>query len=85
MTSTSSARFTGSGLLGYVHYDRVRGEWVQRFLRPGEATLETDGVLPRATHYLVHPVLSDVIGQFNPAFLAADRPREHRRLRPAVA
>jgi class 3 adenylate cyclase len=57
------------GLLGYPFQDRVRGETVQRFLRPGEATLEPDGVLPWATHYLVHPVLSDVIGQVNPAYL----------------
>jgi class 3 adenylate cyclase len=57
------------GLLGYVHHDRVRGEWAQRFLRPGEATLEPDGVLPRARHYLLHPVLSDVIGRMNPAYL----------------
>ena len=57
------------GLLGYVHHDRVRGEWAQRFLRPGEATLEPDGVLPRATHYLLHPVLSDVIGRLNPGYL----------------
>ena len=57
------------GPLGYVQHDLVRGEWRQRFLRPGEATLETNGVLPRATHYLVHPILSDVIGHINPAFL----------------
>jgi class 3 adenylate cyclase len=57
-----------AGLLGYVHHDRVRGESVQRFLRPGEATLEPDGVLPHATRYLVHPVLSDVIGRVNPAY-----------------
>ena len=57
------------GLLGYVQHDLVRGEWRQRFLRPGEATLEPSGVLPRATHYLIHPVLSDVIGRVNPAFL----------------
>ncbi len=56
------------GLLGYVQHDRVRGEWRQRFLRPGEATLETNGVLPRATHYLVHPVLFDVIARHNTAF-----------------
>ena len=77
-TTRRRARWSGStcfcalyrvGLLGYVHHDRVRGEWVQRFLRPGEATLEPDGVLPRATHYLVHPVLSDVIGRLNPAYL----------------
>jgi len=58
------------GLLGYVQHDRVRGEWRQRFLRPGEATFEADGVLPAASHYLVHPVLSDVIGRVNPAYLA---------------
>ena len=57
------------GLLGYVHHDRVRGEAVQRFLRPGEAALEPDGVLPPATHYLVHPILSDVIGRTTPAYL----------------
>jgi hypothetical protein len=57
------------GLLGYVHHDRVRGEWAQRFLRPGEATLEPDGMLPMAKHYLLHPVLSDVIGRVNPAYL----------------
>jgi len=57
------------GLLGDVHHDRVRGEWVQRFLRPGEGPLEADGVLPRASHYLVHPALSDVIGRTNPPYL----------------
>jgi len=57
------------GLLGHLHHDWVRGDWMQRFLRPGEATLEPDGVLPRATHYLMHPVLSDVIGRLNPSYL----------------
>jgi class 3 adenylate cyclase len=57
------------GLLGYVHHDRIRGEWGQRFLQPGEATLERDGVLPQSDHYLVHPILSDLIGRVNPAYL----------------
>lgn len=57
------------GLLGYVHHDRIRGEWAQRFLRPGEATLEPDGMLPQASHYLLHPVLTDVIGRMNPVYL----------------
>ena len=57
------------GLLGYVQHDRARGEWRQRFLRPGDATLDPSGTLPLATHYLVHPVLADVIGRANPAFL----------------
>ena len=87
-TSGGQARFSSLyrvGLLGYVQHDRVRGEWRQRFLRPGEATLETNGVLPRATHYLVHPVLFDVIARHNTGLRAAHRPREHRRLRPALA
>jgi hypothetical protein len=58
-----------AGLLGYVHHDRIHGESVQRFLRPGEATLDPEGTLPPATHYLVHPVLSDVIGRVNPGYL----------------
>ena len=57
------------GLLGDVHHDWLRGGLVQRFLRPGEGTLEPDGVLPGAAHYLVHPVLSDVIGRLNPPYL----------------
>ncbi len=57
------------GLMGYVQHDIVRGEWRQRFLRPGDATLEPHGLLPRATHYLLHPVLSGVIGRLNPEFL----------------
>ncbi|HVO08092.1 MAG TPA: hypothetical protein VMT83_14965 [Burkholderiaceae bacterium] len=57
------------GLLGYVQHDRVRGQWRQRFLRPGDATLDPIGSLPPATHYLVHPVLTDLIGRANPAFL----------------
>ena len=57
-----------AGLLGYVHHDRIRGESVQRFLRPGEATLDPDRVLPRASHYVVHPVLSEVIGRMNLAY-----------------
>ncbi|HWH81168.1 MAG TPA: hypothetical protein VNU71_02915 [Burkholderiaceae bacterium] len=56
------------GLLGYVQHDRVRGEWRQRFLRPGEATFDPDGVLPHATHYLLHPVLADVVARLNPVF-----------------
>lgn len=57
------------GLLGYVQHDLVSGEWRQRFLRPGEAPLQAnDDTLPRATHYLLHPVLSDMIARANPAF-----------------
>jgi hypothetical protein len=57
------------GLLGYVQHDLVHGEWRQRFLRPGDATLDPHGRLPPAPNYLVHPVLSGVIGRVNPGFL----------------
>ena len=57
------------GLLGCVQHDWVRGEWVQRFLRPGEGILGPERVLPRSTDYLVHPALSDVIGRMNPSYL----------------
>ena len=73
------------GLLGYVHYDRVRGEWAQRFLRPGRGDARTDGMLPQATHYLLHPVLHDVIGRLNPAYLQRVDRDEHRGLCPAMA
>lgn len=57
------------GLLGHVQHDRVRGEWRQRFLRPGEAALDADGTLPPAAHYLLHPVLAGHVGRLNPAYL----------------
>jgi hypothetical protein len=57
------------GLLGWVQFDVVRGEWTQRFLRPGDTTFEGEGSVPKSTKYLLHPVLSDVIGRFNPAYL----------------
>jgi len=57
-----------AGLLGFVQHDRAHGEWRQRFLRPGEAELDPDGVLPPSSHYLVHPVLADVIARVNPGY-----------------
>ena len=57
------------GLLGHVQHDIVRGERRQRFLRPGDATLEPNGVLPAAIHLLLHPVPWDVVGRLNPDFL----------------
>ena len=73
------------GLLGYVQHDLVHGEWRQRFLRPGEATLAPNGALPRAPHYLVHPVLSGRHRAHQPGISAAHRPHQHRRLRATVA
>ena len=63
------------GLLGHVQHDLVSGEWRQRFLRPGEAPLQAnEDTLPRASHYLLHPVLSVLVARANPAFaLRVDR------------
>ncbi|MFN0182551.1 MAG: hypothetical protein ACKVQR_01915, partial [Aquabacterium sp.] len=58
------------GLLGHVQHDRIHGQWRQRFLRPGEASLEPDGALPQSTHYLVHPVLAEHLAHADPGFPA---------------
>jgi class 3 adenylate cyclase len=54
-----------AGLLGHVATDHVSAQRVQRFLRPGERTFDPDGILPRSTHYLVHPVLAELILRTN--------------------
>lgn len=54
-----------AGLLGHLDHDMVDGTRRQRFLRPGEGTFQPDGVLPRSTHYLMHPVLSHLIVRLN--------------------
>lgn len=59
-----------AGLLGYLHHDMVDGTLRQRFLRPGEGTFEPDGVLPRSTYYLMHPVLSHIIARLNHHYAA---------------
>lgn len=54
-----------AGLLGHVATDLVSAQRVQRFLRPGERTFEADGILPPSTHYLIHPVLADLVQRSN--------------------
>jgi len=54
-----------AGLLGHVTTDLVSAQRVQRFLRPGERTFDPDGILPESTHYLVHPVLAELILRAN--------------------
>ena len=58
-----------AGLLGYVGVDLVSSQRVQRFVMPGERTFDPDGVLPESTHYLVHPVLSEIISRANPKYV----------------
>ena len=57
-----------AGLLGYVAADLVSARRVQRFLMPGERTFDPDGVLPQSSHYLIHPVLAEVITRTNQGY-----------------
>jgi hypothetical protein len=45
------------GLLGYVTRDVGTANLVQRFARPGALLFAGDGVLPKSSHYVVHPAL----------------------------
>lgn len=58
-----------AGLLGYVGTDHVSGLRVQKFLLPGERTFDPDGILPASTHYLVHPILAELISQSNASYV----------------
>lgn len=50
-----------AGLLGCIHHDVVSGARVQRFLLPGDQTLDRIGELPPSSHYLVHPILAEIV------------------------
>jgi len=52
-----------AGLLGCVHHDLVSGARVQRFLRPGDESLERTTDLPPSSHYLVHPILAEIVAK----------------------
>jgi class 3 adenylate cyclase len=52
-----------AGLLGCVHHDLVSGARVQRFLRPGDESLDRTTELPVSSHYLVHPILAEVVAK----------------------
>ena len=83
--STSSARSTASACSATCSTTACAANGASGSCARAKPTLETNGALPRATHYLLHPVLFDVIGRHQPGVPAAHRPRQHRRLRPAVA
>jgi LmbE family N-acetylglucosaminyl deacetylase len=58
-----------TGLLGWVNVDPATGQMVQRFLLPGERPFEHGDSLPESSHYLVHPVLTALIGEVNPRYV----------------
>jgi hypothetical protein len=58
-----------AGLLGWVSVDLATGRTVQKFLLPGERSFEHSDALPHSSHYLLHPVLTSLIGEANPRYL----------------
>jgi hypothetical protein len=58
-----------AGLLGWVNVDLVTGRMVQKFLLPGERAFEHGDGLPESSHYLLHPVLTPLIGEANPRYV----------------
>jgi hypothetical protein len=63
-----------AGLLGWVDVDLVTGRTVQKFLLPGERAFEHGDALPESSRYLLHPVLTSLIGEANPRYV---RNRDH--------
>ncbi len=64
----------GVGLLGAVTTDHVEGQTTQRFLRPGEQSFGERSRLPTSSHYLVHPILTELIRRVNDGYAdAVDR------------
>lgn len=52
-----------AGLVGYVNLSAVTGEREQSFLKPGEShALEHMQRVPRAKHYVLHPILNNLLG-----------------------
>jgi hypothetical protein len=58
-----------AGLLGWVNVDVVTGRMMQKFLLPGERPFEHGDGLPESSHYLLHPVLTSLIGEANPRYV----------------
>ena len=59
----------GVGLLGVVSTDHVDGRKSQQFLRPGQQSFDTPAVLPRSSHYFIHPILTDLVGKVNQDYI----------------
>jgi class 3 adenylate cyclase len=57
-----------AGLLGYVDTDAATGGRIQRFLSPGEVSLDQEGGLPASSHYLLRPILTGLVARLNPGF-----------------
>lgn len=58
------------GLLGYVFAAKAKEAKVQRFAQVGAIPVNPKQCIPRAETYLIHPILYDYIGRYNPEFLS---------------
>jgi hypothetical protein len=58
-----------AGLLGVVDVDLASGRMVQKFLLPGERPFERENTLPDSSRYALHPVLTALIAEANPAYV----------------
>lgn len=59
------------GLLGYVTVDPESGRLVQRFAYPGETPLDASEILPKSEHYVIHPMLDDIIARHDSRYYRA--------------
>jgi class 3 adenylate cyclase len=57
-----------AGLIGCIHQDLVSGHHLQRFLLPGDRPLDRRSDLPISSHYLVHPVLAQIVAKYSPEY-----------------
>ena len=58
-----------AGLVGIVDIDPVTSQKVQSFRLPGEHRLGLDGALASSPHYLVHPILTQIISSLNEKYV----------------
>jgi class 3 adenylate cyclase len=57
-----------AGLLGCIRQDLVSGQHMQRFLLPGDEVLDRRAPLPVSSHYLVHPILAEIVVKHCPEY-----------------
>jgi hypothetical protein len=54
-----------TGLLGYIDAAKTGGKYVQKFANVGDCIFAKVGLLPESTHYLIHPILDELIRERN--------------------
>src|SRR5262245_2887766 len=54
-----------AGLLGCIGQDAASRNHLQRFLMPGDEPLDRGSPLPASSHYLMHPILAEMIAKYS--------------------